>query len=82
MKKEKADTKMEAENSEAKQVLELTNDLQRTRADFENYRKHLILKAFFFSFRREADEFTHQLFRKKKKYVGKHKLPSPNLITY
>ena len=41
MKKEKADTKMEAENSEAKQVLELTNDLQRTRADFENYRKQV-----------------------------------------
>lgn len=32
---------MEAENSEAKQVLELTNDLQRTRADFENYRKQV-----------------------------------------
>lgn len=41
MKKEKADTKMEAEDSEAKQVLELTNDLQRTRADFENYRKQV-----------------------------------------
>ena len=32
---------MEAENSETKQVLELTNDLQRTRADFENYRKQV-----------------------------------------
>lgn len=41
MKKEKADKKIEAENSEAKQVLELTNDLQRTRADFENYRKQV-----------------------------------------
>lgn len=42
MKKDKADAKTEESNLEVQQkVLELTNDLQRTRADFENYRKQV-----------------------------------------
>lgn len=36
----KIDKKPEASESEAK-IVELTNDLQRTRADFENYRKQV-----------------------------------------
>ena len=42
MKKGKVDIKMEVDSSEVeKKIAELTNDLQRTRADFENYRKQV-----------------------------------------
>lgn len=42
MKKGKVDVKMEVDSSEVeKMISELTNDLQRTRADFENYRKQV-----------------------------------------
>lgn len=33
--------KMKQENTKKDKILELTNDLQRTRADFENYRKQI-----------------------------------------
>ena len=42
MKKGKADIKVEVDSSEVeKKLSELTDDLQRTRADFENYRKQV-----------------------------------------
>ena len=42
MKKTKADIKVEVDSSEVeKKIAELTGDLQRTRADFENYRKQV-----------------------------------------
>lgn len=42
MKKGKVDIEMEIDSSEIeKKISELTNDLQRTRADFENYRKQV-----------------------------------------
>jgi molecular chaperone GrpE len=42
MKKGKADIKVEVDSSEVeKKISELTGDLQRTRADFENYRKQV-----------------------------------------
>ncbi|HEU5122369.1 MAG TPA: nucleotide exchange factor GrpE [Candidatus Saccharimonadales bacterium] len=34
-------TKKKAQNTQEKQIEELTQDLQRTRADFENYRKRV-----------------------------------------
>lgn len=40
MTKEKKDSADSKNNAEAK-IIELTNDLQRTRADFENYRKQM-----------------------------------------
>ena len=41
MKKNKADVKKEESSEDRKKISELTNDLQRTRADFENYRKQV-----------------------------------------
>lgn len=43
--KAKEATKDAAKSAEAEKIAELTNDLQRTRADFENYRKQMDLRT-------------------------------------